>query len=1245
MKEVLASIAIWKQKRNEAGVDDATFDNFQRIARTHYLPADTRFEVIPRFETSSGVYSIWSVRIVMPQVSKPEWTYAFGIRHQFVAWNSRMASQIHWGMPDNGLQAGFRLIPAQNDYRVGQVVDVEFLYRSIYGPAIVSLPNAFMHQEAHLRRSETNDALEAIVDEQEKIIGGWMSHLVTEEPIARRGQKIGFTDDPKADFNTNVGTRLIVSPTDGKLSLSFTVANPADGAEGQSLETGELHFRVVRDELSQRDPQAASGIDATAMPVQVESTDGNSSQPAKRSSNSARQGTVENLTKIIYALHRYHDAHGHFPPATILGKDGQGGPPHSWRVELLPLLGYQELYDDYHFDEPWDSDHNKSLLAKMPDVYRSPLDSADSVNTSYLGVVSDDVSKRAAELQEMRDQRSGVLEPEYEQYTPEATVFWKQRGASFIDMHDGTSNCIAVIEAQRDIPWTKPADIDYSAEQPLPELGGWFEQGVHAAMADGMVKFLASDNDEQTIRNLLTITDGVPTKPLLVRRLRIHGAIAVAEGEPEAAAGPEFCQVPDGPLLRILPDQRSIITEADILEVAATTAPNNPPGGDIVAMTLTEEAGKRFLDATTALSEQGTNGYMVIMLDRKVVNAPRVHGPISSKLTITGKIDAMKLAEQIQAAMDEVKSVDLAPAMNGGDDELASIDEVSPTTDVRQGNAALTESGSFVKVPLMVEWHPESAMKKHLGKRHLTMLADGNMKDERYPNAVSRVLRSIFHDCRLESFDRITRDGVDYWDARIFVPLKAEYSIGTLWYKDPIRTLRIGDRHTPVPAPTLTQDDPQAKLDEELKNGFHLRLDDSTEGETGLAFDGGSAGNNSDYFETRITEQHGFLTAKQSVSLNEAVAAFNGMAGENAVGRKQPKLTADEVVASIRNWIDRNKGNAATRKELQQIIDTQTLRAGHQLSFTSRYVSEGHVFDVWEIGFGDDASVPWLRIRDVLLASRPKTQQERELWEQIRTEMAESFDRVRLGGLDASSQRSPEEQTRLGKLLDQAYQPPVVIPGTRSAADEAALHKFRPYRATRRAQVEDEIHKMLQQPTLKSIRKLPLAEVAKQFGRFHDVKIVFDPLWLEDETPDLNQPVSADLGDLSLGAALDFILVPLGMSYIVRDDEIRITSIDRAEAYQYERVHELPPPLKGQEEQVIQALTTRITPDKWWVAGGEYVAAATDGRLTISANRDTQMAVVELLEEMRSTYDSLPTSDSADGDRTGLEESLEPIKN
>ncbi|TWT41297.1 Serine/threonine-protein kinase PrkC [Thalassoglobus neptunius] len=561
-------------------------------------------------------------------------------------------------------------------------------------------------------------------------------------------------------------------------------------------------------------------------------------QSTNQSSTSPRRKAVNNLTRIAHALHRYHELHGHFPPAIILGKDGKGGPPHSWRVELLPLLGHGGLYDRYNFKEAWDTQRNLAVLAQIPDVYRSPLDQGNSTNTSYFGVVSDDISTRAAQLQKMREQweaasGAGILkdEPEYEQYTPEATVFWKQSGASFIDMLDGTSNCIAVIEAKRNIPWTKPEDIEYSADQPLPKFGGWFEQGVHAAFADGTVQFLANYNDDQTIRNLLTISDGQPVEPLLVRRLRIHGAVAVSADEPEVAVGPEIYRVPDGLLLRVLPDQRSIITEADIAEVAVTTNPNNPSAGDIVAMTLTEEAGKRFLKATSRLSEQNLNGYMLITLDRKVLIAPRVLSPIANRLTITGDIDAKALAEEIQVAMKDLELGETSPPVMGKE-TLAPVEEVSQLND---------EDGSFVTVTLPLKWHSEAALKQHLGQRHLTLLAEGVVMDDERSNAVNRVQRSVLHDCRLVSYKLIKRDGVEYWQSRLFVPHKAEYSIGALWYSDPIRTLRIGDRHTPVPADTLTQDDPQATLDKELQNGFQLRLDDSTDGKPGLSFDAASA--------------------------------------------------------------------------------------------------------------------------------------------------------------------------------------------------------------------------------------------------------------------------------------------------------------------------------------------------------------------------------------------------------------------
>src|SRR5262249_10507271 len=102
------------------------------------------------------------------------------------------------------------------------------------------------------------------------------------------------------------------------------------------------------------------------------------------------------LKELIAAMYSYHDAHGRLPPAAVYGKDGKGTVPHSWRVELLPYLDESELYDQYHFDEPWDSDTNKKVLDKMPDVFRHPMAPKDSTNASYfvlIGKLLDKVGK------------------------------------------------------------------------------------------------------------------------------------------------------------------------------------------------------------------------------------------------------------------------------------------------------------------------------------------------------------------------------------------------------------------------------------------------------------------------------------------------------------------------------------------------------------------------------------------------------------------------------------------------------------------------------------------------------------------------------------------------------------------------------------------------------------------------------------------------------------------------------------
>ncbi|MCL2742563.1 MAG: hypothetical protein FWE67_01785 [Planctomycetaceae bacterium] len=68
-------------------------------------------------------------------------------------------------------------------------------------------------------------------------------------------------------------------------------------------------------------------------------------------------------------------------PSDIRSADGK--PLLSWRVPLLQIMtGFEELYDEFKLDEPWDSPANKPLLEKMPPIFRQ------------LGVQTDEESQK-----------------------------------------------------------------------------------------------------------------------------------------------------------------------------------------------------------------------------------------------------------------------------------------------------------------------------------------------------------------------------------------------------------------------------------------------------------------------------------------------------------------------------------------------------------------------------------------------------------------------------------------------------------------------------------------------------------------------------------------------------------------------------------------------------------------------------------------------------------------------------------
>jgi len=190
-----------------------------------------------------------------------------------------------------------------------------------------------------------------------------------------------------------------------------------------------------------------------------------------------RMESANNLKQLSMAMHAYHDTYKHFPPAAMRGKDGK--PLLSWRVLLLPYLEQDSLYKQFHLDEPWDSEHNKKLLPKMPKIYAPVLDKKTEANTTFYQVFSG----------------------------PDAG-FEGERGLRVTDFQDGTSNTALIIEGGEAVPWTKPADLPYDAKQPLPKLGGLFKDRIHCALADGSVMTLKRNFVEQAMRRLIERNDG-----------------------------------------------------------------------------------------------------------------------------------------------------------------------------------------------------------------------------------------------------------------------------------------------------------------------------------------------------------------------------------------------------------------------------------------------------------------------------------------------------------------------------------------------------------------------------------------------------------------------------------------------------------------------------------------------------------------------------------------------------------------
>jgi hypothetical protein len=195
-------------------------------------------------------------------------------------------------------------------------------------------------------------------------------------------------------------------------------------------------------------------------------------------------------------MHNYQDTFQQLPPAVVYDRNGK--PLYSWRVLILPFIEQDNIYRQFHLDEPWDSPHNKPLSATVIKTFLLPGTTPND-QTSYQVLDGPGAAFDS-------DPRNGLVA-----FGDPGLGLQQSKKVSSIPrtFTDGTSNTILIAEAGDPVPWAKPGDLHFDPNGPLPKLGGPSGGDFNVAMADGFARPVRRKVvSEKTLRAAITANGG-----------------------------------------------------------------------------------------------------------------------------------------------------------------------------------------------------------------------------------------------------------------------------------------------------------------------------------------------------------------------------------------------------------------------------------------------------------------------------------------------------------------------------------------------------------------------------------------------------------------------------------------------------------------------------------------------------------------------------------------------------------------
>ena len=194
----------------------------------------------------------------------------------------------------------------------------------------------------------------------------------------------------------------------------------------------------------------------------------------------ARAQSQNNLKQIALAMIISETNRKKFPAAAVTSADGK--PLLSWRVAILPYIEQDALYKRFKLDEPWDSEHNKPLIALMPRIYVDPRMPPTPGLTTY------------------------------KVFTGKSGSFDLKTGRTINSIKDGASNTVLAASGGDPVTWTKPEDFVFDGDA-LPDLRTPLNL-LLVVMFDGSTRAVLLDGvDAKLLKAMITPAGGEAVGP------------------------------------------------------------------------------------------------------------------------------------------------------------------------------------------------------------------------------------------------------------------------------------------------------------------------------------------------------------------------------------------------------------------------------------------------------------------------------------------------------------------------------------------------------------------------------------------------------------------------------------------------------------------------------------------------------------------------------------------------------------